>query len=548
MLQLRLRSCHLTGSFAGQGQQAPADDGEGRGREPDARRLDRIVLPPASFLHEKEKIEDRWPAAVEFIKARRAQRGPRRATAADVGIIVQGGVYNTLNRSMELLGCSDAFGDHRRPALRDERDLPGGRLRDPGLLRGQASRAARRGGAARLHRAEPERDPAPRRARRSRCTARTCCRSRASTPPPPSPAASTPSSPGTCPTRRTAARRCSGRPRTRAARSPRGSTRRRSVPGRRACAPAARSGRSSPRLKLAEKETGKQHHVSADIGCHLFAINEPFNLGATTMGYGLGLGRRRGAELQGRRPPHRRRDGRRWLLAQRPDQRRGQRGVQPERPAAAGRRQRLQRRDRRPGRALLPAPTTCCARPSTRSRRPCAESASTWVKTVNDTYRVGELRDLLVQALTTEGAGPQGRRRPERVPAQQAAPGEAATGQGDQGGQAGREGALRRRRRDVHRRPRLHPDLRVPVADHQAQPGPDADRPGRHRAGLAASAAGSAVPTPTRPRSARRSTAPTWSTTHTRATPLLARTRAGWIRLLSRRRRDARRPVRGGDR
>jgi indolepyruvate ferredoxin oxidoreductase alpha subunit len=41
-------------------------------------------------------------------------------------------------------------------------------------------------------------------------------------------------------------------------------------------------------LKLAEKELGTQHHVSADIGCHLFAINEPFNLGATTMGYGLG--------------------------------------------------------------------------------------------------------------------------------------------------------------------------------------------------------------------------------------------------------------------
>ena len=40
-------------------------------------------------------------------------------------------------------------------------------------------------------------------------------------------------------------------------------------------------------LKLAERETGK-HHVSADIGCHLFAINAPFDLGATTMGYGLG--------------------------------------------------------------------------------------------------------------------------------------------------------------------------------------------------------------------------------------------------------------------
>jgi indolepyruvate ferredoxin oxidoreductase alpha subunit len=40
-------------------------------------------------------------------------------------------------------------------------------------------------------------------------------------------------------------------------------------------------------IKLLERELG-QHHMSADIGCHLFSILPPFNLGATTMGYGLG--------------------------------------------------------------------------------------------------------------------------------------------------------------------------------------------------------------------------------------------------------------------
>ncbi len=40
-------------------------------------------------------------------------------------------------------------------------------------------------------------------------------------------------------------------------------------------------------LKLVERELGS-HHVSCDIGCHLFSILPPFNLGATTMGYGLG--------------------------------------------------------------------------------------------------------------------------------------------------------------------------------------------------------------------------------------------------------------------
>ncbi|MFA7281005.1 MAG: thiamine pyrophosphate-dependent enzyme, partial [Sterolibacterium sp.] len=40
-------------------------------------------------------------------------------------------------------------------------------------------------------------------------------------------------------------------------------------------------------MKLVEQDLG-QHHISCDIGCHLFSILPPFHLGATTMGYGLG--------------------------------------------------------------------------------------------------------------------------------------------------------------------------------------------------------------------------------------------------------------------
>ena len=40
-------------------------------------------------------------------------------------------------------------------------------------------------------------------------------------------------------------------------------------------------------MKLVERELGP-HHVACDIGCHLFSTLPPFNLGATTMGYGLG--------------------------------------------------------------------------------------------------------------------------------------------------------------------------------------------------------------------------------------------------------------------
>jgi indolepyruvate ferredoxin oxidoreductase alpha subunit len=40
-------------------------------------------------------------------------------------------------------------------------------------------------------------------------------------------------------------------------------------------------------MKLVERDLGP-HHVSADIGCHLFSIFPPFGIGNTTMGYGLG--------------------------------------------------------------------------------------------------------------------------------------------------------------------------------------------------------------------------------------------------------------------
>jgi indolepyruvate ferredoxin oxidoreductase alpha subunit len=40
-------------------------------------------------------------------------------------------------------------------------------------------------------------------------------------------------------------------------------------------------------MKLLQKETGPLH-VSCDIGCHLFSILPPFDIGNTTMGYGLG--------------------------------------------------------------------------------------------------------------------------------------------------------------------------------------------------------------------------------------------------------------------
>ena len=63
MLQLRIRACHVHGHFvAGDNKRAKFTLKDAL--ENPQRDVGRIVLPPASFVHEQEKVKDRWPAAV----------------------------------------------------------------------------------------------------------------------------------------------------------------------------------------------------------------------------------------------------------------------------------------------------------------------------------------------------------------------------------------------------------------------------------------------------------------------------------------------------
>ena len=72
------------------------------------------MLPPASFLHEQEKVKKRWPAAVEFIKSRKLNEmsGPKRGK---VGIVLQGGMYNGVIRALQRLGLADLYGSSMVP-------------------------------------------------------------------------------------------------------------------------------------------------------------------------------------------------------------------------------------------------------------------------------------------------------------------------------------------------------------------------------------------------------------------------------------------------
>jgi len=293
MLQLRIRACHVHGQFVASDNVPPKFTLKDAMESPQ-RDVSRIVLPPASFVHEQEKVKDRWPAAVRFIEERKLNEFFSDG-ADDIGVIVQGGSYNTMVRALERLGLADVYGNSKVPlyvmnvaypvidsevlrfcegkravllveegqpnfieqniatilraagvpaALHGKDMLPvAGEYTAAVLLKGAREFFERYGRVAPLPVPAPVRKiipltavaeigvdgaPEPSRPLEDSVHARP---------------------PGFC-------TGCPERPIFSA-------------------------------MKLVERELGP-HHISADIGCHLFSILPPFHLGNTTMGYGLG--------------------------------------------------------------------------------------------------------------------------------------------------------------------------------------------------------------------------------------------------------------------
>jgi indolepyruvate ferredoxin oxidoreductase alpha subunit len=283
MLQVRIRACHVHGQFVAKDNQRPKHSLREALENP-VRDVNRIVLPPANYLHEKDKLERRWPAAIEFIKQRKLNEmfGP---AEGEIGIVMLGGMYNSVMRGLQQLGLADVYGESlvplyvmnvAYPLIDDElvafcsgktavlmveegapdyieqalntilrrRDIQtrvsgkdvlpmGGEYTAPVMLKGLQEFIS-------LH-------------------ARTLLRNQ---PPVPDPTA--------------------------VLNDPKVKALAKVVPPR----PAGFCTGCPERpifaaMKLVEKELGP-HHVSADIGCHLFSILPPFNIGGTTMGYGLG--------------------------------------------------------------------------------------------------------------------------------------------------------------------------------------------------------------------------------------------------------------------
>jgi indolepyruvate ferredoxin oxidoreductase alpha subunit len=283
MLEVRVRACHMHGAFRTKDNVRPSYTIKDALENP-VRDLGRIVLPPAAYEHEREKIAKRFPAAIDFVKRHRLNEtmGP---DGAKVGIILQGGMYNNVIRALQYLGLSDAYGRTQVPLYvmnvtypviedeveafcRDKEHVIVVEEGQPEYIEQAVNTALRRRKTSARVRGKDilpmtgdytsqvllnglrtfieESDP----------------RLLGNRPPAPDP---TPvfaleevkklkqvvpeRPPGLC-------TGCPERPVFAA-------------------------------MKLVEQELGL-HHVSADIGCHLFSILPPFNIGATTMGFGLG--------------------------------------------------------------------------------------------------------------------------------------------------------------------------------------------------------------------------------------------------------------------
>ena len=284
MLELRIRACHVHGRFIAKDNVRPKFTLKDAMEKP-VRDVSRIVLPPASFQHEQEKIHQRWPAAQKYIH----EKGLNEIFAEgaqDFGIILQGGMYNTTIRCLELLGLSNAFGDSKiphyvlnvtYPLIEEEiKNFCLGKRAVLVIEEGQPDFIEQNINSI-LRKADIQtkvhgKDVLP---MAGEYTAAAVTKGvlkfvemyapqlidRQNLPTVARPTAEKPQAikivdneihprpPSFC-------TGCPERPIFSA-------------------------------LKLAERKLGP-HHVSADIGCHLFSILPPFNIGATTMGYGLG--------------------------------------------------------------------------------------------------------------------------------------------------------------------------------------------------------------------------------------------------------------------
>ncbi|MFZ1660466.1 MAG: indolepyruvate ferredoxin oxidoreductase subunit alpha [Paracoccaceae bacterium] len=279
MLMVRIRSCHVTGSFECRDNIPPPLSVRDALSAP-RRDFSRVVLPPMSYAHEQDKVKNRWPAAEKYIRDNGLNErfGP---ADCKVGIVLQGGMYNGVIRALQRLGLANIYGDTdvplyvmnvTYPIVSDEfLEFCAGKdavlLVEEGqpefIEQGLSTILLRSGAPTKLYGKNifPMAGEYTGQVMLDGVTAFL---------------------------KATAAHLLPGQVRAPNADSPKIPDLSKTVPIR---PPSFCTGCPErpifAALKLVEKELGK-HQITADIGCHLFATLPPFEIGGSTMGYGLG--------------------------------------------------------------------------------------------------------------------------------------------------------------------------------------------------------------------------------------------------------------------
>ena len=116
IMELRIRACHVFGSFETKDNIAAPHSVREKFTEPAPFDYGRLAHPPVTFIQEKDKMDRRLPAARAFIveNALNEFMGP---TTGDIGIITQGGLLNGLNGCLADAGLSDTFGNLSVPTM-----------------------------------------------------------------------------------------------------------------------------------------------------------------------------------------------------------------------------------------------------------------------------------------------------------------------------------------------------------------------------------------------------------------------------------------------
>jgi len=114
MLELRIRACHATGSFVAKDNRKGAVSALNKLSTPARFNYARLSHPPVTFTQERMKVEQRLPAACAFIREHQLNEIIA-GDLADVGIVVMGGLTNSVLRALERLGLADVFGASHIP-------------------------------------------------------------------------------------------------------------------------------------------------------------------------------------------------------------------------------------------------------------------------------------------------------------------------------------------------------------------------------------------------------------------------------------------------